>query len=161
MILFHFPVDRGDRVVVLGAHVGDEVERLAERVGRLGVVLALEPEDRNYWDLRQRVIGVTQVKPLHFAIWGSDGSVRLSVGTNSTNHSLVKEWGRGSEVVEAVTWDTLTAKYGEFKLCVMDIEGAEAEVIRTMTARLPKFLIVEYHTKFGIDPDALVKALEG
>lgn len=159
-ILDYFPVKAGDRVAVLGACTGGDVMHYAELVDIKGFVLGVEPVSKNFEILKRRVSQTWQITILKAAVWGWAGRGVINIGTNPTNHSLVKDWKIRRELVDMVTWDYIVEKFGRFDLCVMDIEGAEVDVVKSMKKNLPKCLIVEYHEKFGVNPEELIRMLE-
>jgi len=151
MKLDYFPVNGGDTVAVLGAHMGNEVIHYSEVVGFSGRVVAVEPNLRNFSVLMDRVKDKPNITPLNVAVWDRNCKLNLSIGTNTTNHSLVKNWGGKTEEVDALTWDSLMGKVGRVTLANVDVEGAENHFLRGMNINLPKHIILEVHTFFGVD----------
>jgi FkbM family methyltransferase len=105
------------------------------------------------------VVNITNIIPINAAMWDKDGEMNLSIGTKSINHSLVKDWKRGTQNVRTMTWDTLVKGIGKIKLANIDIEGAEIQMLNGMTRNLPQFIILERHEFFGLKPEDILKPL--
>ncbi|KKU26292.1 MAG: FkbM family methyltransferase [Candidatus Magasanikbacteria bacterium GW2011_GWA2_46_17] len=125
-------------------------------------IYALEPEPNNFEHLNKylRLNNVTNVHPLQLALAAETGERELYLSTDSHNHSLVIPAKAGIHVVQTdevttVLVHTLTLNdlCNQYKISVisvlkMDIEGAEYEVIESLTPKdLAKIgsLILEYH----------------
>lgn len=149
-------------MIVLGAHMGDEVIHYAKAVTNKGKVIAVEPAQENFDILNFRITrrGLHWVKTIRAAMNGRNGRTNIYIGTNSTNNSIVKDWKYESEEVDGITWDKLTEELGPITLANIDIEGAELSLLDLgMNVNLPKYIILEYHYMFDIDKNDLIRLL--
>ena len=119
----------GHPVLDVGANIG-EFSLYCQRLGC--PVWAIEPDPTNLVALESNVggLGVT-VSP--FALWDSDGEMRLFSSVARADSSLIRPRDvEGTTPVRAVRLDTYTAEQGlaEIAFIKADAEGAEPEVLR-------------------------------
>ena len=163
MSLTYFPVNKGDTVVVLGAYIGEETRHFAERVGDKGIVLAVEPIEENYRYIENMIsLGeYDMVKLFRGAVSDVSSMINIHLGTNTVNHSLVRDWGKGERLVPCLSWVELLKRYSinKVNLLYMDIEGAEELVLKGMNHVLPKYITLEHHEHIGVSKKPLYKLL--
>jgi FkbM family methyltransferase len=142
-------VGPGDLAFDVGAHVGNHARCLA----RLGVrVLAIEPQPAFARWLRWLFRDRPEVTVIESALAAAPGMVALhpspatpSVATASRpwidRVSTSAGFGnlRWAEALEvpALTLDALIARHGLPRLCKIDVEGYEAEVLRGLSQPIP------------------------
>jgi len=142
-------VGPGDLAFDVGAHVGNHTRCLA----RLGVrVLAIEPQPAFAAWLRWLFRNRPGVEVIESALAAAPGMVELhrsprtpTVATTSrgwidrVSTSAGFEDVRWTEAitVPAITLDALIARHGLPRLCKIDVEGYEAEVLRGLSRPIP------------------------
>ena len=138
-------LERGMVFVDVGAHVGYYTLLAANRVGPMGKVYAFEPESANFSILEENIglNGYQNIVPVKSAVSSRSGSSTLYLtaldnGRHSTYHHDLPEIG--SEVVIETTLDAFFEAEGwpRVDLVKMDVEGAEADVLRGMEGLLKK-----------------------
>lgn len=157
----YFPLKTGDVVVNLGANVGKATVFYSDRVGSTGKVVAIEPEKNNYNTLSHKTRDRYNVYAYRLAIGDETKKGALHVGTNRVNHSTVREFNGDTQDVDVITWDDLMIREGitETTLAKVDVEGSEIEWLRGMTHTLPKYIIMEEHSRFAYKLEELFAAL--
>ena len=133
----------GDTVYDIGANIGYVSLSLAERVGPHGSVIAFEPIPQNIAAFRNNVEinGITNVQLLECAASDNTDHALIRVAENPSTASLV--WHRNNSSatelsVRIVSLDDLVEN-GELahpKFVKIDVEGAEASVLRGMRRTL-------------------------
>lgn len=143
-------------IVDAGAHVGLTTVFFALQYPRATIV-ALEPERSNFHLLRANTAAFRNVRAVNAALWHHPAKLCLAnPGSDTWTFRFVPPGptaGAGSEAgatfVEAITMDALLAPYGtrRVSLLKMNIEGAEAEVLRASASWLHRVdsLAVELH----------------
>ena len=151
----------------LGAHVGYFSCLAGRLVGPRGLVVAFEPNPRNYELLLANVWrnGLTNVVCFPWAVSDRSqiASLYLSDG-NSGDHRIFAHGDRKSVPVRAVALDSLEALRPPVDVVKIDVQGAEEAVFRgaeRLLAASPEALVVaEFSvneaTAFGSDPRALL-----
>jgi FkbM family methyltransferase len=151
----------GDACIDVGANVGFYACLFADKVGRSGRVLALEPGERTFESLREAIdlIGLPQVSLENVCALDAERPVRFMVAASDAadiEQSMRVDASRSGEFreVEApgATLDALVKRHaieGAVSLVKIDVEGAEPLVLRgTRTlfdpGRLP-FFFIELH----------------
>jgi FkbM family methyltransferase len=153
--------------VDLGAHVGYFSCLAGRLVGPRGLVVAFEPNPRNYELLLANVWrnGLTNVVCFPWAVSDSSRILDLYLATgNSGDHRIFAEAGRSSVPVRAVALDTLEALRPPVDVVKIDVQGAEEAVFhgaKQLFAASPAALIatefsVSEATAFGSDPRRLL-----
>lgn len=127
-----------DRAMDIGANVGIFSVVMGVTVGTLGRVFAFEPVSANISRLEKNLskngLGNVQVFPL--ALGASDGQMRLHMATDPAYPSLREVQGglgNGTDVqVQVRSLDGVWEELGrpDIALVKMDVEGAEADVLR-------------------------------
>ena len=149
----------------LGAHVGYFSCLAGRLVGPRGLVVAFEPNPRNYELLLANVWrnGLTNVVCFPWAVSDSSRIVDLYLSPdNSGDHRI---YGEGEHVpVRAVALDSLEALRPPVDVVKIDVQGAEEAVFRgaeRLLAASPDALVVAEFSvheasAFGSDPRALL-----
>jgi FkbM family methyltransferase len=126
----------GDGVIDLGANVGRYTEAYAKRVGSRGLVLAVEPEAKNFAELVSKVSGYAWVEcvnavvsgpvaPMFAAPFFVDGGDRRRSSCWAKNRIL-----DGPEQFPALeTLDNLARTVPNLRAIKMDVQGAECHVL--------------------------------
>jgi FkbM family methyltransferase len=170
-------VDPMGTFVDVGAHWGYYSLIMAEHVGSMGRVVAIEADPRIYAILERNVAmnNLPQVQPVHAAVAAVSGRLSL-IGYDEHNNN----WGTsriagGSEAssasyeVPALSLDDLLDESGldAVDLVKMDIEGAEALALAGMSAGLRRGryrrLLLELHpvqlAERDTNPAAIIEGL--
>jgi FkbM family methyltransferase len=160
-------VEEGDIVIDCGAFIGVTSLLFAERAGKTGKVIAIEPQGNNY-NLLQNTAKLNEGKvapiiPLKVAVYKENCELELYISNNpllSASHTLYKNIEHKtiresliglSESVKAVKIDTLVEQLGleRVDFIKMDIEGAEVDALigaeKTISQFKPKLAICTYH----------------
>ncbi len=162
----YFPVNFGDVVVDLGAYEGEATLFFAQKVGKTGAVIAVEPE---IWNFRRLMDKITYYKlanviPLLIAIGKETGKMQLNLG-GANAHSTILEGDRflyGKRVVPVISWDDLvdTLTLRSVELVKVNVEGAEIAFLEGMTKMFPSKMVIDEHSRFGIDREYMLKLLD-
>ncbi len=148
-----FPINEGDTVVCLGAWQGRSVIPISKKVGQSGLVIAVEPVIENYQELIKSIIreGTENIIPVLLAIGRrtTRGFIKLAPqdGSGSMTHSMVFDKGDEDRVTSVVSWKDLVEMLclDHVDLCVVDIEGAEIQLLQGMTKVFPDKMVIEAH----------------
>ena len=139
----YFTIAPGETVVDLGACVGETTLYFARKVGKSGLVVALEPDIANF-----RVVH-NLIEHLSFGGWKA--------------HSTVLTGKRffGTRVIPTISWndlvDTLVIKHVD--LAKINVEGAEIGSLEGMTKVFPDKIMLDDHNRFGTDGEHLERLL--
>jgi len=162
-VYYNSPYDRffkprkGSIVVDAGAHVGFYTLKVAKEVGDKGLVIAVEPEDKNYalLSLNIRINKYQNVIPVKSALSDFNGKAKFFLKGRSCSHSLIgKTWITpivGFTEVAVTTLDDLLEKLNIKKVDVLkiNVEGAELKVLKGSKELLAKGriskIVVETH----------------
>jgi FkbM family methyltransferase len=140
----------GATVFDLGAHQGVVAMIMSRIVGPSGRVIAVEGMKHNcdVADENLRLNKITNVTVHHAVIAEQDGTIRFFDGLNGS----VSREGVG-QMVEAITIDTLTQKYGSPDVVFVDIEGFEDHALKgaTMALQSTADWFVEVHVGCGLE----------
>lgn len=162
----YFPVNFGDVVIDLGAFQGEATLFFAHKVGKNGVVVALEPEIWNFRRLTDKVLHyqLGNVVALLMAIGRETGKTILTLGGENAHSTVLTgaRLSRGERVVSVISWDDLvdTLTLRGVKLAKVNVEGAEIEVLEGMTKMFPEKMVIDEHSRFGIDVNRLLELLD-
>ena len=121
----------GTVAIDVGANIGFFTRRLAEWVRPGGLVIAIEPEARNFEALKAMLSrrGLVNVEPLQAVAAEAPGLLKLQVNAlHPADHRISES---GTEV-RAVTLDGIVEEQGwpEVSLLKIDVQGAEERVLR-------------------------------
>ncbi|MEM2460704.1 MAG: FkbM family methyltransferase [Candidatus Hadarchaeales archaeon] len=142
-------VKKGEIVVDVGACQGDFTLPAAKRVGKNGLVIAIEPEPRNLSILRQRVSSLKNVKVLGLAAWKIAGKINFYLSFSAGEHSLIPKPCKRIVKIEARPLDQIIRRCRAKKVDFLkiDVEGAEFEVLEGAdeVLAMTKKVVVETH----------------
>lgn len=162
----YFPVNYGDVVVDLGAFLGEATIFFSRKVGNAGVVIALEPEIWNFRRLTDKLIHykLSNVVPILMAIGKETGRAHLNLGGENA-HSTVLSGPRlpyGKRIVPVISWDDLVdmLTLRSVELVKVNVEGAEIQFLEGMTKMFPDKMVIDEHSRFGVDLDHLLELLD-
>jgi FkbM family methyltransferase len=126
----------GDTAVDIGANVGFLAREFASLVGRRGRVFAFEPDPATFECLAFNTRGFPQLQLSSLAISDRNESTTLYLHpTSGMSNSLVNAWENARALeVQTSTFDAWVAatRPGAIRLVKIDVEGAEAHVLRGM-----------------------------
>jgi FkbM family methyltransferase len=145
----------GDAGIDCGANVGLFAAAMADAVGAMGRVLAIEASPQTY-DRLVRVLSalqLAQAMPLNICVSDTDGTVLFGHNESSPVSSSIvaSDWDGPSHTVEAATLRSilLRLKGVEPALLKLDIEGSEPSALKgaeeLLTSVDPPLLIVEVY----------------
>ncbi len=160
----YFPIKSGDVVIDLGACVGEATLSFAQKTGKKGLIVALEPDITNFLVLHNLVIKYQLANTITFlaGIGRKTGRAQLSIGGWNA-HSTVLTGARfhGRRVVPIISWDDLveTLALTHVNVAKINVEGAEAEALEGMTKILPDKIMMDDHYRFGTDSKHLEQLL--
>jgi FkbM family methyltransferase len=127
-----FKVGKGDVVVDAGAHVGMFTVKALREVGEEGLVIAIEPEERNFELLRRNTKGYRNVRLVRKAVGDRAGKAIFYVSELSGEHSIKKSNRTVKSIeVEVDTLSNILSSLGISRVGFLktDVEGAELEVL--------------------------------
>lgn len=142
----------GDWAVDVGANVGSVAGQLCPRVGRDGLVWAVEPLPRNVERLRAlaEANGLHQLEVLPYALGARRGMATIRLGGEGASgySSFTASWiCNGSLDVPTERLDDLTAAVDHerpLRLVKLDVEGFEREVLAGAEATLRRWRPLVY-----------------
>jgi FkbM family methyltransferase len=158
----------GMTVLDIGAHVGYYSCLAGRLVGPTGLVIAFEPNPRNFELLQANVWrnGLTNVVCFPWAVSDKPGFAQLYLsGDNSGDHRIYEhEQGRASIPVRIAALDALEVLRAPVDVVKIDVQGAEESVFRgaekLFAASPGALLAVEFAPNelraFGGEPRALL-----
>ena len=137
----------GDTILDVGSNFGTETILFALVVGRNGRVVAFEPLPQAFEVLAAAVRrnNLEQVQLHQCAVGAQRGTFAFAVPTNDRNMGTGSLVDADADVAESIEVDVLTlddllasAQFDHPKLMVMDVEGAEFDVLRGAARLLEK-----------------------
>lgn len=150
---FKSHISSGDVIFDIGAHIGT-YSILAASVTNT-TIHAFEPHPYNIKRLQENIKLndiVDRVGIIESAVWKSDGEVKLTIGSNNTTHSVVKDAIPNETItVESISLNTY-CEPNEITpdIVKVDVEGGGEGVVagadRILSMSRPVW-IVEYHTE--------------
>jgi len=124
-------VRTGTTVIDVGATIGFFTRRFAEWVRPGGIVIAIEPEARNFAALNAMLSrrGLVNVEPIQAVAAEAPGTLKLFVNRKHPAEHRISDTGTE---VRAVTLDAIMEQHGwpDLSLIKIDVEGAEERVLR-------------------------------
>jgi len=152
---FHEVLREGMTVVDVGAHIGTYTTLAAEKVGKNGKVIAIEPEPKNYKQLLENIKlnNFQNVIPKNIALFNHEGHEKLYVSPLSSTHSLLfKKDAISSIEVQTKTLDNLLEELNlkKVEIIKIDAEGAELPILKGAEKTLKtnpniKIFVASYH----------------
>jgi len=141
----------GDIVVDVGAYIGTYTLMAAMKVGKKGLVIAIEPDLENFRSLLLNIYlnNVRNVIPIRAAVADVDGNITFFVSKEKTGSSVIRipEEIKSKITVPAVKLDTIVSKLALPRIdwLKIDVEGAEALVLKgtSKTLEVTRRLIIE------------------
>ncbi|MEO8677481.1 MAG: FkbM family methyltransferase [Vicinamibacterales bacterium] len=154
----------GDRVVDVGANIGDTVLTAAVQVGPTGHVTGIEPHPRTFRFLQDNVAlnGVHNVRLINSAVGAAPGTARFSDDRRDDMNRI----GGGSLEVRVARLDDLVADWTTIALLKVDVEGYEKFVFEgapelLKLARCVYFEVSSLHfPRFGYSTRDLLTLIE-
>jgi FkbM family methyltransferase len=146
----------GSVVYDVGAHIGVVSMFASELVGSTGAIFAFEADPKNAERIETHVQrnNLRQIQVFSCAVWSSDGQLtfeRASAGSSRNQGSVAATSTRATDeiiVIESISLDNFADGHLPPTLIKIDVEGAEAEVLRgcdRIFARSHPTVICEVH----------------
>ena len=145
-------VERGDVIIDVGAHIGSYAIPIANMISQSGLVVAIEPSPIiRYLKENAQINGLKNIIILQKVAYSSRCSVSfkfnaldplisgLSSTSNGNNIKLI------AEPLDEMLSELSISPKQRYKLLIMDVEGAEAEVLKGAyhTIKNTEYVIVE------------------
>ena len=169
-----FGLFRGERAFDIGANAGQSARSLAPRFAE---VISCEPAVESFPLLEAVAAEFDNVTALPVAVAEQSGPLTLTVQSNhiargqlTAYRAEVEDghaWGEvvGHRVVDAVSLDDLSAKYGPPDFVKVDVEGSEVAVIagglEMLEARQPRLYIEVHNADLGARLRRLLNPIYG
>jgi FkbM family methyltransferase len=154
------PLELGDVVVEVGAGQGGETAYLAGQVGPTGQVIAVEAHPETAAILRHRVAQYANVEVVEAAVWDVVALVPFAANGDWERRSVVPQPdAEETVVVEARTLDSILDGLDDVALLKVNIEGAEADVLRDADLGSVDAAVVACHDFLGRPTKTTVRAL--
>lgn len=132
LFLRHSELNSGDKVLVAGAGMGSEIWYFSQKVGRQGLVIAIEPDADAFRRLSKLVelLPFDNVKILKCAVTDKVGTAVLYAPDSTTvSNTIVKvsDSNFQSQTIETKTIESICKMHGlsEIDYLKMNIEGSE------------------------------------
>jgi FkbM family methyltransferase len=144
-------LEPGDVAWDVGAYIGYFTLLMRQRCGP-GNVVALEPDPWNRARM-ERILEMNRIGGIEIipeAVGASDGTVRLT--RHEEHPAMTGAAESGNLSVPQTTLDSLAARLGPPHLIKMDVEGAEAEILRAaphMVEEVRPVWMLELHGQAG------------
>lgn len=129
----YFDIAKGN-FIDAGANIGKFSVIVAKRLGKKGKVFSIEPHPENFKMLKKNIElnGLKNVVPINAACSYSEGEIELHLDEEGTGGHSIKKYsksaGKKTMKVKSILLDNLQIK--NIKLIKIDVEGAEADVLR-------------------------------
>jgi len=159
-----------DQIIVdVGANVGYYTIVLAQKVGKNGKVIAIEPDPETFNILKKNceLNNLANVELHNVAISDQEGSLKFFKSeTHSGKSSLVPNSSSQTITVNSITLDNLLGKnFSQIHWLKIDVEGFEFFVLKGSASILPitQNILIEVHEeimrKQNQKPEELIKIL--
>lgn len=148
-------IETGDLCFDIGSNIGNKTETFL----RLGSnVISVEPQSSCINKLNKRFLGISNVEILNLALGESNCRKKIyiceecvAMSTFSKKFMDLNKYSNHHwsdyEIVKVITLDELIKLYGIPKLCKIDVEGYELEVIHGLSNKI-EFISFEAHLDF-------------
>lgn len=165
-------IEPGEIALDIGANKGEWTAALRDLGAR---VIAVEPQARCAVMMRVRFADDPEVRIVESAVGAEVGEGVLHLAATGSEHaSMSDEWRRAAveyrgmpadawvveEPVGVTTVDELIDRFGAPRLCKIDVEGLEAEVLAGLSRPLAA-VTFEFHREMLPTVEACVELLEG
>ncbi len=137
-------LDSNESFLDLGAYRGDTVAEFLGEVDSYEKIVAVEPDARTYKKLNSYCENLKNCTAINSAIW-----------SESTTLTFDDNKGRGAASckigveIPSLTVDSIFENYGKFTYLNIDVEGAEAELLKgaekSIEIHKPKLCMAVYH----------------
>jgi len=139
---------KGHVVIDAGAHIGIYTVKASKKVGRKGIILAIEPHPVNFECLKKnlKLNNCTNVIAVNAALASTYGETTLSVDDHSVGHSTTLKRSNRSLSVHTITLDQLIedVKLTNIDLIKANVEGAMLDFLKgaekTLALSRPKIV---------------------
>jgi len=145
----------GMKIVDIGANIGVYTVLAAEKAGKDGKVIAVEPEAENYKKLLDNIKlnNFQNVIPINIALTDHEASEKLYISPDAGSHSLLS---KGDEIIsieiQVKTLDKLLEElnFNRVDIIKIDAEGAEIPILKGARKTLKanpnaKIIVASYH----------------
>jgi len=158
----HIRLGIGDVFIDVGAHIGNYAARASRKVGSSGLVIAIEPDERNLRVLRKNLGSLNNTQIIEGAVGCADKLYLVTSSEPVYNRTETCNNSQGLEEIKSLRLDELVTILDNFMTKVsrkpkvvikVDVEGNELDVIRSGLALIRKYsptIIIE-----GLDPPQL------
>jgi len=154
-------------IIDIGAHIGLFALYLNALNPNVKIV-SFEPEERNYNLLKRNIKEnrATNITVKNLAVSSEEGQKILYISADSHNHSLKKESINiiSEKKTISISAENLFGKFEKIDLVKMDCEGAEFEILASMSresfARINCFAIEYHEYVYGDNSNDLRNILE-
>lgn len=154
----------GEVFLDVGANIGWYSLHIARMVGPEGLVLAVEPGPDNFAILKENIKlnHLSNVMALNFAAWDRDANLDLILAKTCTGHTVKRAWANPAKPgfpkrhitvrVPARRLDDVLKEQNVTRIdwVKIDVEGAEAEVLRGLRKTL-----IRFHPRILVESDRL------
>lgn len=164
----------GDTFIDIGAHIGYYTLLASGIVGRLGMVIAFEPEPSNFYLLQKNVeaAGATNVLMVPKAVSAWTATATLYINPRNTGDNRLTGPPPGDQLkrleVDTTTLDAFLTDYRQpIRFIKVDVQGHELSVFRGAVGTIDRFLDLAMLVEFfpegivqnGDTPAALLKEI--
>jgi len=165
-------INKGDRVLDIGANQGYFSLFFAKLIGENGKVISFEPDVENCDIIKKNIKlnGYTNIKLHQKAVCNKTGKIKMYVGDYRTGNRIYEsDKNRISVDIEGISLDDfLKTSEDSVDFIKIDVEGAESSVIEGMKNYLERkkdlVLMSEFFPslikKFGMEPIEYLEILE-
>ncbi len=159
-----YQVKAGDVAVEMGAYMGYYTLYLAQKVGKEGRVIAIEPMEDNLKLLKRNIDynGFAQVEIVERGVWKSNDTLAFFRNKSDTQSASLKlETGEKEELsVEVRTLDHILSqcKVEQADFMVIQMNGVEPEALEGLNIVVPSNLAIAARYRVdGRDPVRIIK----
>jgi FkbM family methyltransferase len=162
-------IQKGDKVIDAGAHIGTFSLMAAKLVGPEGFVYAFEPDTINYQKLLRNIRsnGIANIKVFNMGLWKSADKLYFH-SSGDLGSSIQADSSNGSVIIDVINLDNFwnSENNPAINFIKMDIEGAEIEALEGAANLLKhcnvSLSIASYHKVNGEETyKAITPILEG